>query len=248
MIKFFRSIRQILLSEGKSRKYLKYAIGEIVLVVIGILIALWLNNLNTQYSNKQKGHSILLEIKENLVSDSLRLNDISAYNEIKVADVNLFLTLASKKALTEAEKKESFELMSEGTLFTFEHFYKNSVGYQNLTNTGNIEFISNKELRNKLTTYYLKTELAAFEELQNLTRSFKYYIIPKILTKEYVKQSTSLDFEIQQFEDLKLYEDEKMLSDLLLLLANINHNETASLAMKKDIHQLIVLIDKETGR
>ena len=46
MIKFFRKIRQNLLSEGKIGKYFKYAIGEIILVVIGILIALQLNNYN----------------------------------------------------------------------------------------------------------------------------------------------------------------------------------------------------------
>ena len=46
MIKFFRKIRQNLLSEGKTGKYLKYAIGEIILVVIGILIALSINNWN----------------------------------------------------------------------------------------------------------------------------------------------------------------------------------------------------------
>jgi len=48
MIKYFRKIRQNLLSEGKTGKYLKYAIGEIVLVVIGILIALQINNWNSQ--------------------------------------------------------------------------------------------------------------------------------------------------------------------------------------------------------
>ena len=44
MIKFFRKIRQNLLAEGKTSKYLKYAIGEIILVVIGILIAISINN------------------------------------------------------------------------------------------------------------------------------------------------------------------------------------------------------------
>ena len=48
MIKLFRKIRQNLISEGKTGKYLKYALGEIVLVVIGILIALQINNWNTQ--------------------------------------------------------------------------------------------------------------------------------------------------------------------------------------------------------
>ncbi|MDA9089574.1 DUF6090 family protein [Maribacter arcticus] len=46
MIKFFRTILQNLLNEGKTTKYFKYAIGEIVLVVIGILIALSINNWN----------------------------------------------------------------------------------------------------------------------------------------------------------------------------------------------------------
>ena len=46
MIKFFRHIRQQLLSEGKTANYFKYAIGEIVLVVIGILIALQINTWN----------------------------------------------------------------------------------------------------------------------------------------------------------------------------------------------------------
>ena len=44
MIKFFRHIRQRLISEGKTEKYFKYAIGEIILVVIGILIALQIND------------------------------------------------------------------------------------------------------------------------------------------------------------------------------------------------------------
>jgi hypothetical protein len=44
MIKFFRKIRHNSLSEGKRVKYLKYAIGEIILVVVGILIALGINN------------------------------------------------------------------------------------------------------------------------------------------------------------------------------------------------------------
>ena len=48
MIKFFRRIRQTLLMEQKTAQYLKYAIGEIILVVIGILIALELNNWNEE--------------------------------------------------------------------------------------------------------------------------------------------------------------------------------------------------------
>ncbi|WP_406682983.1 DUF6090 family protein [Seonamhaeicola sp. MEBiC1930] len=61
MIKFFRNIRKKLLNEGNTSKYLKYAIGEIILVVIGILIALQINNWNEQRLKNQ-------EIKSNLKS------------------------------------------------------------------------------------------------------------------------------------------------------------------------------------
>ena len=54
MIKFFRNIRRSLLSEGKTSKYLKYAVGEIVLVVIGILIALQINNWNEHRKELKK--------------------------------------------------------------------------------------------------------------------------------------------------------------------------------------------------
>jgi hypothetical protein len=53
MIKFFRHIRRRFISEGKTKKYVLYAIGEIILVVIGILIALQINTWNTEYDNKR---------------------------------------------------------------------------------------------------------------------------------------------------------------------------------------------------
>lgn len=77
MIKFFRKIRQNLLSEGKTGKYLKYAIGEIILVVIGILIALQINNWNTESENKAKIDNTLKQVQADL------LNDIKEITELK---------------------------------------------------------------------------------------------------------------------------------------------------------------------
>lgn len=69
MIKFFRKIRQRLLSENKFSKYLIYAIGEIVLVVIGILIALQINNWNQRHSDKAKFMTLLHELATNLTRE-----------------------------------------------------------------------------------------------------------------------------------------------------------------------------------
>ncbi len=69
MIKFFRKIRQRLLSENKFSKYLIYAIGEIILVVIGILIALQINNWNEGIKKDELVKSYLVTIKDNLNQD-----------------------------------------------------------------------------------------------------------------------------------------------------------------------------------
>lgn len=69
MIKFFRHIRQRLLSESKFSKYLLYAIGEIVLVVIGILIALQINNWNDLRKKSALKHNYIESLKKDLAAD-----------------------------------------------------------------------------------------------------------------------------------------------------------------------------------
>ena len=76
MINFFRRIRKKLADDNRPLKYMKYAIGEIILVVLGILIALSINNWNEEMKNKQLETKILLEIKKGLNKD---LSDIT-YN------------------------------------------------------------------------------------------------------------------------------------------------------------------------
>ncbi|MBK8643667.1 MAG: hypothetical protein IPN15_16095 [Saprospiraceae bacterium] len=69
MIKFFNKIKQKLLSESKFNKYLIYAFGEIVLIVIGILIALSINNANDSKNQRQKELTLLTEMRQNLQID-----------------------------------------------------------------------------------------------------------------------------------------------------------------------------------
>lgn len=76
MIKFFRKIRQQLLTEGKISKYLLYAIGEIILVVIGILIALQINNWNEHQRDQKKVIIALKSLHQELVTDSLEMSTV----------------------------------------------------------------------------------------------------------------------------------------------------------------------------
>ena len=81
MIKFFRKIRQRLLSENKFSKYMIYAIGEIILVVIGILIALQINNWNEQRKDRAKEHILLNQLREDYQANLTQLEEKMATRE-----------------------------------------------------------------------------------------------------------------------------------------------------------------------
>jgi hypothetical protein len=74
VIKFFRRVRQKLIAEGNLKRYLLYAIGEILLVVIGILVALQLNNWNEYKKERAVERKLLIELTENLEINAIRLN------------------------------------------------------------------------------------------------------------------------------------------------------------------------------
>ena len=89
MIKFFRKIRQNLLSEGKTGTYLKYAIGEIVLVVVGILIALQINNANERNKILIAEQQILLGLKNETNSNIEKLKLVTEANKVSLEYANI---------------------------------------------------------------------------------------------------------------------------------------------------------------
>ncbi len=99
MIKFFRKIRQNLLMEIKTGKYLKYAIGEIILVVIGILIALQINNWNEARKLKSVEIKILQDLKNDIQENIVNLNEGINMLEIANADNSKVLLMYEQKHL-----------------------------------------------------------------------------------------------------------------------------------------------------
>lgn len=76
-MKIFREIRQNLLRQNKTTKYLTYALGEIVLVMIGILLALQVNTWNQNGENKLKVATILEQIERELLEDVQTANTLN---------------------------------------------------------------------------------------------------------------------------------------------------------------------------
>ncbi|MDY2587948.1 DUF6090 family protein [Winogradskyella aquimaris] len=152
MIKFFRHFRQRLLSEGKTGKYFKYAIGEIILVVIGILIALQINNWNQNRLN---------ENLESLYYKRL-LDDAREEKQILEATINYSKKVYyhAKKAIAVFENSIDAEINPVENLIDMyqasqlSDAYSASSTFQELIASGQINLIQNESLKNTLISYY----------------------------------------------------------------------------------------------
>lgn len=96
MIKFFRKIRQRLVTENKFSKYLLYAIGEIVLVMIGILLALQVNNWNENNKLRRLEKATLIEFSTALESDFSLFNDLISIKQLQNSNVGAVFRLSGR--------------------------------------------------------------------------------------------------------------------------------------------------------
>ena len=127
MIKFFRHIRQQLLSEGNTGKpalpagrYLKYAIGEIILVVIGILIALQINNWNEAKKDRSTEVKLLKELREDLIKTKEDLlTDIDKTTRILNVTDSIYLNIIESRAMNEDSHIKILNSQLSNTHFLF---------------------------------------------------------------------------------------------------------------------------------
>jgi hypothetical protein len=158
MLKFFRRIRQNLLMENKTGKYFKYAIGEIILVVIGILIALQINNWNENRKEKQKTQTYLKLLLEDFKQESLKIN---GYIDESKEIVSKYEAYEEKFTQADMSLLEIVRALSDIKIqkTTTAVYGINTV--EILKSTGDIRIISDK-IRNKL------VELNRYQEYLNL--------------------------------------------------------------------------------
>ena len=148
MIKFFRRIRQNLLTENKISKYLIYAIGEIALVVIGILIALQINNWNQSHHDRLFERRALSEIQSNLELDLKEIgSEIEAFKLVEKSCDILIRHLESNINYHDSLNAH-FAITGLVT-----HFNPNYSGYKMLETKG-IDLIKTDSLRRYISDLY----------------------------------------------------------------------------------------------
>ncbi len=153
MINFFRKIRQKLLSQSKFSKYLIYAIGEIILVVIGILIAIQLNDLNEDNKEHKRELNFIMNLKDDINLDIKDLTLRDSILAVRQSNQNKALEL-----LLQVKSVKDIMTLDSLIEYRWANITVNRKTYDEMLNTSGIYIIKNKTLLNRLSDYYALIE------------------------------------------------------------------------------------------
>ncbi len=253
MIKFFRKIRQNLLVENKTGKYLKYAIGEIVLVVIGILIALYLNNLNEQNTiHKQQENYLILvkrEMTSNIKSLTIEKNELTEVLNSTRSILNTTNSEVQIGKITESDlSKKIASTISIDIFIQYENGALNQIIF-----SGGLKDIENDSIRGILASWEGKLNKVKTQEeqvkngIEDIKNLLKKYGETRILVEDL---GFSKRFELDPSSNrasnknlLKLKEFENALFGLFLSGTNLLKGDYPQ--FEKEMQSLIQLIDQE---
>ncbi len=248
MIKIFRKIRQNQIMENKTGKYFKYAIGEIILVVIGILIALQINNWNGKRSLRTQEVNILKSLKADLTQASTASKK---YINVESTLANQYVfVLSGNEARNSILLKPNADSLYTALLWNVDKSFPIINTYTDLKNSGRTNLISNEEIRIKFSVlenslYGLKTEVddrLNFQQMQGdqfVINDFNFIRSLKAINHNY-----PIDYGIEN-DYITLFSQQKFLNfitaKLRLTLSIIGYRKS----LLVDIEDIIALIDHE---
>ena len=244
MIKFFRKIRQNLLIENKTGKYLKYAIGEIVLVVIGILIALQINNWNENQKLESRAQDYYTQLLDDLNNDIISTQSIIKEFSNQQKEYNNYISSYDKKGLTPI--KAYGQVSKLALIYSPITFNTNTI--ESLQNSGDVGLIPS-HIRNKLMNLRRLQNLTIrrFEDTsrgsQEITQKLSGLLGATTLPKRLVNQP-----EMKEFLNI-----DENLKELILAYEGIHRWKSVSQLesidrlenMQKETGVIIELINKE---
>lgn len=213
MIKFFRLLRQNMITENRFSKYLLYAVGEIILVVIGILIALQINNWNNDRQTRKKEMAYLEEIQNNLKQDSKQLQIVLDFNEGKSKVVANMMQIFID-TLTNEERFTIFNENSDEFVY-YQVFEPTRAAFDNMLSAESIDLVSDSELKELLTKYYTYDYMGGIQDrVIYMNRKVVDHAFPKFFTKEFIQNRMGFSSEMPSISELNIAKDQTLISDL----------------------------------
>jgi uncharacterized protein YozE (UPF0346 family) len=222
MIKFFRTIRKTLLSEGKTTSYLKYAIGEIVLVVFGILIALQINNWNENRKLNDKRQELIAALIEDFESTEKELLVVNKASDERLKNIETFYKLINKD--TQTVSVDSLKNLAVA-FFRGKSFEPNLTSYKEAISNGSISLLKNKSFLETMAQF--NSEFKSFDNLNEISlriyfegSSFKLRQQYGLLAKS--NRGKLSGFHIKQYNTYTEYLSVVREQKVLVTLDNVN--------------------------
>ena len=178
MIKFFRRIRYDLMEKNKTSKYFKYAIGEIVLVVIGILIALQINNWNENRKNKITEADYYCRIL-----DDFELNEKLIDETTKLTTNKIKLCKALILDLNNIPNNRSTILNNFVVAVRQDVFVPSNITFEEITSSGQLKLLTDLKLKNRLIQYSI-----FLNNILNLLQENRNQIIERMSDFEFISE------------------------------------------------------------
>jgi len=189
MIKFFRHIRKDLMETGKTGKYLKYAIGEIILVVIGILIALSINNWNDGNKNAKIEQIYYCRILDDFELDKQLINELE-----NKANARISLSKELLLELDSGTKDKNYLLNKFLQAVRSDAYAPRSIAFNDLVSSGNLKLLNDDVLKTSLVQYY--------SDLENKKSQLKQNRVEKV-KKFFELTNSSINFGAHEFDYVK---------------------------------------------
>ena len=175
-MKIFKISAKNLPPKIKYAAYLRYAIGEILLVVIGILIALQVNNWNKNKNQKVEEHNALINLKQDFSYNKKQLDSL-------ILKTNFFVEISLEilnhtGAKPKPKSEDDFNKLLNN-IATTPHYYPQNGFLDDLINSGRLDIISNAQLRNKLSSWKPDLDYIKYREevLTNYNLDIINYVI-----------------------------------------------------------------------
>ncbi len=192
MLRIFSRIRHTLISQSKFNRYLIYALGEIILVVIGILLALQVNNWNDRRKSIQRSEAYLGEMMKDLEKDTLEIKDYLRTIQRRVQSEEWFL------------RKMEFtpdDLDSLGMVFSpvYYDFYVHDAIYQRIQNSGDSRLTGFDSLSKKINRYYTDIRGRALQNSEyEIREATQVWEIDK-------RMNTEIELNNELYSDVRLF-------------------------------------------
>jgi len=248
MIKFFRHFRQTLIMENKTNKYFKYAIGEIVLVVIGILIALQINNWNDHRLERIQEIKYLKNIKSDLKKDLINLDYQLDIRKTKYNGTTKLISQINGASIIDLDDL-TFNVVNS---LMEERFTPNNSTYNELNSSGNLNIISNDSIKlliMELQEFYQSNTFAieheTFDYKEYISKPLNKYIQLHVLTPVYYKNKTAEEQGITIDTFKNLFESREYNNGLYIINMISFSYLTSYEKIKRTSLKIISLINKE---